>query len=93
MSAEESRPEFVRTQLIQELLSVADRVDALVTDSPLPPIVASWLRREAHLAEERQLATLAAGLPQDTAQFLSFDDPGFQLAAAYAAEYDERWPA
>lgn len=80
MDTRETRPEFVRSELIVKMLERADEMED--SSSPYVAVVGSIIRREAHFAEGRTLSMTHDGLPEDTARVLAQDDMGFQLALA-----------
>lgn len=79
----------IGSELIKRLLECADRLSGkpAVGDEIVSGLLATWWLRESHLAIERAAHALDAGVPVETAWFLSVDDPGFQLAKATADEY------
>lgn len=82
----EDAPALVRSELVQQMLNAAESMEK-AQHGVLAEHLASWWRREAHLAEERHLSAFRAGLPDDTAAFLAFDDMGFQIARAACSDW------
>jgi len=71
----------VGSQLVRTLLAFAEETDGRATTST-ERVVATWLRREGHLAVMRAHDYLQNGIPEESAWFLAVDDTGFQIAAA-----------
>lgn len=76
----------------RDILELADQLELARTEdgSICPPVVMSWLRREAHLAIARCTELISAGMPAQTAAFLAQDDLGFQFARAASEWFEER---
>ncbi len=84
------RPEPVLPELIQDLFAFADRIDGKANDPALLhsvraqlPILATWVRRETHLAVAEAVGFIQSGVPDDTAWTLAQDSMGFQLVRSY----------
>lgn len=79
------------------MLETAERLEtgqAHSESGPLePPVLVTWLQREAHLALERFAHLIGAGVNPESAAFLAQDDPGFQIAKAAADWWDDHLPA
>ena len=88
-TTEEDQEPGIGSELIKRLLECADRLSTspIVRDEVVFGLIATWWLRESHLAIERAAHAIDAGVPAETAWFLSVDDPGFQLAKACADEY------
>jgi hypothetical protein len=71
----------VGSRLVRTLLAFAEETDSRATTST-ERVIATWLRREGHLAVMRAHDYLQNGIPEESAWFLAVDDPGFQIAAA-----------
>jgi hypothetical protein len=74
-------PTGVGSAVVRAVLEFADEVEEKA-DSANERVIATWLRREGHLAVVRAYDYLQNGVPEESAWFLAVDEVGFQLAAA-----------
>jgi hypothetical protein len=77
--------------VVSPLLEVAERIEGSIKPG-VPHVLSTWLQREVHLAAVRHAELLQLGVPEETAQFLALDDPGYQIARTASDYLDDYLP-
>lgn len=85
MRTEEQDEQGVRPELIELLFQVAE--EAGDSPSPLLVAIATYLRREGHLALARMADFAQIGMPEETAVAMAQDEMAFQIAVHVARSW------